>query len=236
MSRSRPTNSASAEARAWIEDLPAGAYFRSDALPVKASVAHNVLHRLMSEPLPIIGRAGRGVYWRQPPPASRSYGVEPFVETDPTPVLAPAGSGYARFSALVKMGWCTQMPSRVHIAVPYRNLTPLKLFKDVAPVLHERSNKRRRSLNWNEVTVLEAALASGPADYHDWEQAMWAFAGEKHWMAVGHPIRRDKLAWAAETEPVPRKWPAGTGDGSFESVMSRLHRDLPETIELTAAP
>ena len=184
----------------------------------------------MAADLPIIGRAARGIYWRQPPPADRAYGRMPMSTHMVDSVLAPPGSGYAGLCAASRVGWCRQVPYRTAIAVPYRNLSP-PVLAGTAPVSFvERANLRRRSLNWNEATLLEAARSSGPADYADWDHAMWYLTDANGWMKQGEPIRRDMLLWAAEAESVPGKWPSGQGDMSFGAVMSRLSRDLPDMV------
>lgn len=219
--------SMSAAARGWIESLPAGTWFRSAAVPGPKHVARNVLSRLMATETPVIGRAANGIYWRQPPPCDASYGMLPTLTHAADSVLAPAGSGYADHSALSHIGWSRQTPARTTIAVPYRNLTPPGL--PIGPPVRfiERSNRRRRELNWNEATLLEAARSSGPADYSDWDHAMWCLTEANGWMKQDAPIRRDLLLWAARGEPQARSWPAGEGDRSFEAVICRLDESLP---------
>ena len=224
--------SMSGAARGWIERLPAGAWFRTGAVPGPRHVVRNVLSRLLSAPLPIIGRAARGIYWRQPPPAARRYGELPLLNSEADAVLAPPGACYADFGALSHIGWSTQMPYRTVIAVPYRNLTP-----PVPPVgppvaFVERSNERRRSLNWNEANLLEAAKSAGAADFHDWDHALWLLTEANGWMKQGEPIRRQMLLWSAETEPGGRRWPSGgEGDRAFAAVMGRLSDRLPDIVE-----
>ncbi len=227
---SRP--SLSSIARGWIENLPSGTWFRSSAVPGPRQVARNILSRLLSADLPIIGRAARGIYWRQPPPADFSYGSMPLVLNEAKSVLAPLGSCEAGFGALSRIGWSTQVPYRTTIAVPYRNLTPPAL--PVGPPLSfvERSNIRRRSLNWNEANLLEAAKSAAAADYHNWDHAMWLLTEANGWMKPGEPIRKEVLLWASETEPTGRRWPfGGEGDRAFEAVIGRLAGGLPDLLE-----
>ncbi|MCY3893961.1 MAG: hypothetical protein OXF65_11780 [Acidimicrobiaceae bacterium] len=140
----------SAAARDWIVRLPAGTPFRTGAVPGPRHVDHNVLVRLSAAEQPIIGRAARGVYWRQPPLASHSYGRPPL-----------------RFE--------------------------------------ERSNLRRRSLNWNEANLLEAAKCARKADYHNWEHAMWLLTEASGWMKRGEQISLDEaIRLAVSLDPGPR--------------------------------
>ena len=219
-------------AREWIENLPSGTWFRTTAVPGPRQIARNILSRLMSADLPIIGRAARGVYWRQPPPADRQYGKVPIFTEAADSVLAPPGSSYAGFCALSRIGWSTQVPYRTTIAVPYRNITPPKM--PVGPPMRfvERSNTRRRDLNWNEANLLEAARSALRADYHNWDHAMWLLTEANGWMKQGEPIRKDLLLWAAETEPLERGW-AGCehSDKSFGAIIARLSVDLPDLVE-----
>ena len=223
--------SVSSAARDWIEALPASTWFRSAAVPGERHVVRNVLARLMAADRPIIGHLAPGVYWRQPSPRDPSHGVAPILDYPAKSVLGPPGSGYANWSALRHVGWCRQVPNKTTIAVPYRNLTPPVLPYGPPIRFVERHNKRRRDLNWNEATLLEAALSSGPADYRSWDHAMQYFDEANGWMKPGTPIRKDVFLWAAETESPPAKWPAGEGYKSFDAVIGRLAADLPDIVE-----
>ena len=224
--------SMSAAAREWIESLPSGTWFRSGAVPGPRHVVRNVLSRLVAASVPIIGRAARDIYWRQPPPSARSYGKPPMHTEAFDSVLAPPGSSYADFGALSLIGWSTQVPCRTTIAVPHRNLTPPAL--PVGPPVRfvERSNTRRRHLNWNEANLLEAARSALRANYHNWDHAMWLLTEANGWMKQGEPIRKETLLWASEAEPKERGW-AGceNHDKSFDAVMARLAADLPDLLE-----
>ena len=224
--------SMSSVARHWIEGLPSGTWFRSAAVPGPGHVVRNVLSRLMGTSLPIIGRAARGIYWRQPPPADSGYGPMPLVLDEAISVLASPGSCYARFGALSRIGWSTQMPCRTILAVPYRNLTPPVLLVGRPVRFEERSNTRRRSLNWNEANLLEAARSARRADYHNWDHAVWLLTEANGWMKQGEPIRKEMVLWAAETEPLEREWQCdGKDDKSFDAVIARLSDDLPDLVE-----
>ena len=224
--------SMSSVARHWIENLPSGTWFRSAAVPGPGHVVRNVLSRLMGASLPIIGRAARGIYWRQPPPVANRYGSMPLLNSDADSVLAPPGSCYAGFGALSLVGWSTQMPYRTTIAVPYRNLTPPALLVGPPVIFEERSNMRRRSLNWNEANLLEAAKSAAAADYHNWDHAMWLLTEANGWMRQGEPIRKKCLLQAAETEPPGRRWPCGgEGEKAFDVVIGELSDGLPDVLE-----
>ncbi len=137
-----------------------GSELSSRGVPGARHVVRNVLSRLANAETPIIGRAAPGIYWRQPPPAADDYGALPVLTPCATSILAPVGSGYASDCALSELGWSTQMPYRTTVAVPYRNLTPPECPLGPPLTFAYRSNQRRRELNWNEATLLEAALRS----------------------------------------------------------------------------
>ena len=225
------TLSLSGEARAWVESLPAGTWFRTTAVPGPRHVVRNVLSRLLSAQQPIIGRVARSIYWRQPPAAAHRYGSVPVLNKDADSVLGPAGSSYAGFCALSHIGWSTQIPYRTTLAVPYRNLRPPKMPFGPPVLFEERPNLRRRSLNWNEANLLEAARAAAAADYCHWDHAMWCLTEANGWMKHGEPIRKEQLLWAAEGESPGNKWPyGGEGVRALEAVIARLADDLPSLL------
>lgn len=225
--------SAAETARAWIVDLQPGTWFAVPAVPGPKHVVNNLLHRMMGEDRPIIGRVSRGLYWRQHPPVSAMYDQVPLLVPSCRSAIAPPGSGYADYCALNTVGWSTQVPARTTVAVPYRNLTPPKLpSRGLEFAYAHRPNERRRDLNWNEATLLEAARAFGASDCRSWDSAMRSILHGNGRMKPNTPINRDRLLWAAETEAFRPRWPAGEGDKSFEAVISRLGDDLPDVVEV----
>jgi len=222
-----------AAARSWIENLPAETWFRTAAVPGPRPIVRNELTRLLKTDTPIIGRAARGLYWRQLPPADALYGRRPRISESIMPLLAPPGGSYAGVCALSRLGWSTQKPHRTTFAVPYRNLTPPTL-PDSGPPFRfaERSNRRRRLLNWNEANVLEASAQASRADFHDWEHAMWLLTEMNGWMKRGDPVRKERLLWAAETEPPSRGSVLSSADNrAFAEALRGLARDLPDVMD-----
>lgn len=222
-----------AAARAWIESLPDETWFRTAAVPGPRDIVRNVLTRLLKANLPIIGRAARGLYWRQPPPADDLYGHRPLITETVMPLLAPPGSSYADVSALNRLGWSSQIPYRTTFAVPYRNRTPPTLPRSGPPFRYaERSNKRRRQLNWNEANILEAAAHANRADFHDWEHAIRLLREANGWMKRGDPVRKERVLWAAETEPPLRGSTLSRSDNQARAAALRvLARDLPDVMD-----
>lgn len=222
------TGSLSQQARDWIFDLRPLTTFRPAAVPGEGTLVRNVIARLMAEERPIIGRIGRGVYWRRYDWGDPWYDLRP---RRPELVLGPPGTGYANGYALNVLGWSTQKPCIVDLAVPHRNLRTPQMYTPGRYRFCYRSNPRRRELNSREATVLEAATQYWLSDCHGgWQQAMRGV--RRWWAAGGTPIRKDMLMWAAETEridPVDARI-AGEGDRSFTSVMARLDRDLPDML------
>ncbi len=146
-------------------------------------------------------------------------------------VIAPQGSGYAGICALHHIGWTTQVPVKTTIAVPYRNLTVPDFNGSPSPRFVERHNKRRRKLNWNEATLLEAALHLEFANYATWEEAMWSFNWATGWIKQGLPIRKKIFLWAAQGEPQPKKSVGVIKEWqSFDALMARLEADLPNEL------
>lgn len=74
------------------------------------------------------------------------------------------------------------------LAVPYPTLTHPAL--PISARFVERSNTRRRSLNWNEANLLEATKSAAAADHHSWEHAMWLLTEANGRMKPCEPIRK----------------------------------------------
>ena len=220
-------------AREWIVALPSRTWFKVSAVPGPKQLVNDLVKRLLAEDRPIIGRAARGLYWRQPPSYSRLYGRVPSLEPYPRHywAAAPPGSGYADWNALQALGWSTQVPVQVHVAVPVRNLTPPKMPSKVENVIYKhRPNPRRRCLNWNEATLLEGARSFGGADPRLMEYAIPRVI-DGNWSSKPRtPISKKRLLWAAEAERVGSEWPAGEGEKSFDAIMAWLASELPDVI------
>ena len=213
----------------WIVNLPGGTWFQASSVPGPRGAVHTMLHRMLSEPSPIIGRAARGIYWRQYPPEHILYGGVP--TTPVAPAVAPSGSGWASWSALTAFSWSTQHPIRDLVGVPVRGVKPPAMPHDgITPVYMFRPNRRRLELTWGEATLLDAARSFGGCDYRSWDHAMEALADVTSRSLAGTAIEKDRVMWAAETERFVPRWPAGNGLKSFDAVISRLKADMPDRL------
>ena len=223
--------SAAGAARAWIAALPPFTLFRTDAVPSRTTVVRSLLTRMLAEDRPIVGRAIRGLYWRQPPPVHPSYGRPPASAVRMAQAYLPPGSGLSGPSALEATRWSTQVPVCNTFAVLRRGLTPPDLpGRGTRCVV--RSNYRRAELTWHEVTLLEACLAFGLSDCRDWSHAMDNLLECLPVRGGSSPlVRRDAVLWAAETER-SRRDPllAPDSDKGFDAVIRRLGEDLPERL------
>ncbi len=220
-------------AREWIVGLPVGTWFTVPAVPAPKQIVNDLIKRLLADAPSIIGRAARGLYWRQPPSISSLHGLVPRINSSFYWAAAPPGSGYADWNALLALGWGTQVPVQVEIAVPIRNLVPPRMpLKGEEVGYKHRPNPRRRDLNWNEATLLEGARSCGAADPRLWGSAISGIV-EGNWKYKPRtPINKERLLWAAESERADSKWPAGKGEMSFGSVVSMLASDLPDVTEV----
>ena len=209
--------SVAAIAREWVAGLQPGTWFSVPAVPGPQHVVNTLLHRMMAEERPIIGRASRGLYWRQHPPVSGMYGQVPVLVPSHHSAMAPPGSGYADWCALNTVGWSAQVPARTLVAVPHRNLKPPTMpLKGLEFAYAHRPNGRRRALNWNEATLLEAARAFGASDCRSWDAAMESILHRNGRMKPSTPINRGRLLWAAGDGP--RDGPRGAAVGQPRGV------------------
>ena len=209
--------------------LPGGTWFKASSVPGPSAAVHTMLHRMLAEPYPIIGRAARGIYWRQHPPEHVLYGYMP--NTPVALTVAPAGSGWSDWSALIALRWTTQHPIQHSVAVPVRGIKPpIMPHRGITPIYVFRPNRRRLELNWGEATLLDAARSFGGSDCLSWDHAMRNLTEVSTQALGGTTIKKNRVMWAAETERFVPKWPSGTGDKSFDAVMGRLDADMPERL------
>jgi len=218
-----------ADSEDWIVDLPGGTWFKASSVPGPRSAVYTMLHRMLAEPSPIVGRAARGIYWRQHPPEHILYGALP---TTPVAVaVAPAGSGWSDWSALSALGWTTQLPLRYSVAVPVRGIKPPAMFRQgITPIYVYRPSRRRLELNWGEATLLDAARSFGASDCLSWDHAMTNLRSVSVERLGDSIVEKDKVMWAAETERFVSRWPAGEGPYSFSAVIGRLRSDMPDRV------
>ena len=216
-------------AQDWIVNLPAGTWFTPSSVPGPSAAVYVMLHRMLADPAPVIGRAARGVYWRRHPVGHVLHDTKP--ATSVAEVVAPAGSGWASWSALAALSWTTQRATRHIVGVPVRGLRPPAMpYAGVTPVYLYRPNRRRLELTWGEATLLDAARSFGGSDCHSWDHAMECLTGVASQALAGTSINKDRVMWAAQTERFRLRWPAGEGDKSFDAVISRLRVDMPERV------
>ena len=188
-----------------------------------------MLHRMVAEPAPIVGRAARGVYWRRYPVGHVLHNTMPTTSIAAT--VAPPGSGWASWSALTAFSWSTQRAARHIVGVPVRGLRPPAMpYTGITPVYLYRPNQRRLELAWGEATLLDAARSFGGSDCLSWGHAMECLTGVDSQALAGTSIDKSKVMWAAATERFRPRWPAGDGDKSFDAVIGRLKADMPDTV------
>ena len=220
-----------ADSEDWIVSLPGGTWFKASSVPGPRGAVHTMLYRMIAEPTPIIGRAARGIYWRQHPPDHILHGLMP--NTPVAVAVAPAGSGWSDWSALVALRWSTQYPIQHSVAVPVRGIKPPSMpHRGVTPIYAYRPNRRRLELNWGEATLLDAARSFGGSDCRSWDDAMERLANVGTRALADTTIEKDKVMWAAVTERFVSKWPAGEGPRAFGTVMARLRSDMPDSVPI----
>lgn len=231
-----PPSRATDLVRAWVESLPPRQWFHLREVPGQAEEARAVLGLLSEGDAPLVSREAEDIYWRRTN-SRLDYTCPPLLIGHAKSVLAPPGSSYATYNALHYLSWSTQVPCRTTMAVPYMGLTPPGL-PEACPVQYEeRTNLRRRELNWNEANLLEAAKYSIYGDYLDWDYAMCTFRLWNGWMKPDVPLRKKVFLWAAETEPdVDDGCDYGDCWRSFPRTLERLRRDLPETVVWSPRP
>ncbi len=187
--------------RLWAEQLRVGDLFDIDdvqeAFPGKSRAAIKMaLGRLCNGDDPLVARAVRGIYCR------RRLGLR--LKT-PLPLearralpwrISGPGAGFTGPDVINRIGWSTQVPPRLWIAVVGRP----PLCPDSGAVFVGRSNTRRLGLGVWEASLLEAVRC-----FEKWSEMSWDDALDKYgrYMALGcygAPVRSGLLLKAAAAE------------------------------------
>ena len=175
--------------REWVLALPVDTAFRLEYMPAGLrGDAPRVLYDMIREYVEI-RRVFNGFYWRGRNP--REGGTFPDYGHIAIAYGGP-GSGFAGASAVNRLGWSTQVPAKVRVAVVGR--APEARHGSI--VFVSRANAARRELTWAEVTLLEAVRSAELAEpaFIDWEEDFdygdlaWSHAVDA--VAVGRSLNR----------------------------------------------
>ena len=188
--------SETAAVKEWITGLEPGTWFKSRDVPVRSEITSPVLSRLHTDRSSGVWKIARGLYWRGFPEGHPRFGVPPSYRYAAL-IHAGPGAGFYGWSALNNLNWTLQSPPKCHVSVVGRAPRPIR----PTIVYHPNSNKRRESLSWAEVTVLEAV---GMFKYggEPWSECLETLTERASTAKAGvqNILRPSMLLWAAETE------------------------------------
>ena len=188
--------SETAAAKEWIIGLKPGTWFWSRDIPVRPEIARPVLSRLCADESNGIQKFSRGLYWRGYPEGHKRHRNIPPSYISGL-LLGGPGAGFWGWSALNMLEWTLQMPVKHNICVVGRPPKPIAIELQY----HTNGNDRRKSLNWTEVTVLEA-LSWFRYTEEPWHECLEHLRNGQSAIKLGWdlPVRSSMLRWAAETE------------------------------------
>ena len=188
--------SETAAAREWITGLKPGTWFWSRDIPVRPEIARPVLSRLCADESVGIQKFSRGLYWRGYPEGHEKHWDSPRSYIGGL-MLGGPGAGFWGWSALNMLGWTLQCPVKHNICVVGRPPKPIAIELQY----HTNSNDRRKSLNWTEVTVLEA-LSWFKYTEEPWHECLERLTSGYSAIKLGwkSPVRASLLQWVAEAE------------------------------------
>jgi len=212
-------------AREWVLDLPEDSLFWLSEVPAPPEIASVMLSRLARQgPCPPVQRLANGFYWRAWYFSNGQAGLRDQRFT--ALVYAGKGCGYADCTAVNAMGWSTQIPARVRIAV-MRDLTPRD---ECVKYLLRRANPRRLELDFGEVSVIEAVRDSAFVEV-SWDEAVDKAGNGTALSRLGYNARisADMIRWAAQTEPpVPSQYTPFNQPKTFKERINYLCDRIPE--------
>ncbi|WP_419927271.1 hypothetical protein [Candidatus Poriferisocius sp.] len=187
--------SETATAKEWVAGLVPGTWFWGRDVPGRADVVHPVLSRLCRDRANGVWRVARGLYWRGYPQGHSRFGVRPSYRVGALLHAGP-GAGLFGWSALNALSWTLQSPAKCHVSVVGKAPQP----PHPTVVYHSNSNRRRESLSWAEVTILEAARWFQYGG-EPWSECLEALRENASAAGAGvSALRPSMLLWASETE------------------------------------
>ena len=208
--------SAAAAVRAWVTALPYWSVFRLSDVPGDRGIAAKTLSEIARSD-PAVERVAKGCYMRGDPARAFAGGLQ----YRPGPValsFAGPGSGYAEATAVNKVAWNWHPPLDHEIAVVGR--APRAAFAHCR--FKARSNTERRSLNWAEVTMLEAARGFQRSAACSWDRAV-------HLASSGVSLGKLGPGATVRAQEVLRVGRLERGlDGGFHRRLEDLAEAMPE--------
>ena len=168
-----PTVVVFGDTKKWVTSLQPGVLFTLDEAreacrnESRASVQKS-LSRLCQGEDPVLARAARGWYTRREQGPEHSLALDGKVSLALAWRIAGPGSGLADLSIINHLGWSTQVPWQMHIAVVGR---PPKPPRDTVNYL-QRSNQERLCLSRLETQIIEAVRAFDVYSIITWDEAM----------------------------------------------------------------
>ena len=142
--------SLSADIASWVLARPERSWFRAGDIPVSSpSLAAKVLCEMTASGQ-AIERVAKGIYWRRgcDPMTSLMAADQSFLAV----ACFGPGTGFAEGTAVHRLGWTWNPPLRSVVSVAGR--VPGCSLVGVRFVA--RQNRSRESLNWGEITLIEA--------------------------------------------------------------------------------
>ena len=214
--------SAASAVRVWVTALPYWSVFRLSEVPGDRAIAAKTLSEIARSD-PAVERITKGCYVRGDP--ARAFADGLVYRLGPVALaFAGPGSGYADASAVNKVAWNWHPPLDHAIAVVGR--APRAVLSHCR--FKARSNVERRSLNWAEVTMLEAARGFPQSSACTWDRAV-------HLAAAGVSVGKLGPGAAVRAHEVLRVGRLERGlDRGFHRRLEDLADAMPETS--SAAP
>ncbi len=168
--------------RQWVDDLPPDTLFRCGDAPGQKHERFDALRRMASGRLAPLEHVAPDIYYKRVRPR-RSHTVE-FSKNELARALgwvAGPGVGLAGLWAHNKFGWTTQWPA-CYMVTSLRATPPANCSIDHIR-WHHSTAMHRRSLNWAEVSFVEAVRQFPDDEDFPWNYVLWMIRNE-------HPLGR----------------------------------------------
>ncbi len=154
----------------WVKALSSDTLFRAVDAPGHTSRRSEALHTLSRGSEPLLERISAGIYWKRlEQNVDCTIGFSTQCLTQALGWMAGTGGGLAGLTALRAFGWATQLPTTYRV----KSLREEPVSSSISHISWMHSSaEHRRSLTWEEVSLIEAVTQWLGSEDYAWNEVL----------------------------------------------------------------